>query len=239
MAGTPSSVHARQKTGSPVWPSERSGASPSAAGTSRASRPASTSGSRAVHASPSAAPASASSPRRPGRARGTRASRPRAGRGARATRARGCARRRRPSRSPAPRRGRRTRPAARALVARGAPRRRPRPPAPPRGTAERDPRLAGRELEAGQQRCVGDVRPNVPSVSSRALRRLTPAVERQPWRGLKPTTPQNDAGRITEPPVCVPRRAAPSRPPPRRRSPHDEPPGVRSGSRGLRSTGGS
>ena len=31
-----------------------------------------------------------------------------------------------------------------------------------------------------------------------------PAVDAQPWRGLKPTTPQNDAGRITEPAVCVP-----------------------------------
>jgi hypothetical protein len=48
------------------------------------------------------------------------------------------------------------------------------------------------------------VRPNVPSVSSRSLRRLIPAVERQPLDGLNPTTPQNDAGRMTDPAVWVP-----------------------------------
>ena len=31
-----------------------------------------------------------------------------------------------------------------------------------------------------------------------------PSVEAQPWLGLKPATPQNEAGRMTEPAVCVP-----------------------------------
>src|SRR5271165_7333558 len=60
-----------------------------------------------------------------------------------------------------------------------------------------------------------------------------------PYVGFIPATPQNAAGRVMEPPVCVPRAA--------RHIPHataaaeplDEPPGVRSRFHGLRVTGGS
>ena len=75
-------------------------------------------------------------------------------------------------------------------------------------------------------------------MSSRALRRLTPAVDTQPWRGLKPTTPQNEAGRITEPAVCVPYATGTMPAATAAADPLDEPPGVRSGSCGLTVTGG-
>ena len=54
-----------------------------------------------------------------------------------------------------------------------------------------------------------------------------------PWLGLKPTTPQNAAGRITEPLVCEP--IAPGTMPAATAAaePLEEPPGVRSGSWGF------
>ena len=47
-------------------------------------------------------------------------------------------------------------------------------------------------------------RVNVPSWSSVSLKRCTPEYGIASFVGLNPTTPQNAAGRITEPLVCVP-----------------------------------
>src|SRR4051795_6538964 len=57
--------------------------------------------------------------------------------------------------------------------------------------------------------------------------------------GFSPATPQNDAGRMIEPPVCVP--IAPRHIPlaTAAADPLDDPPGVRSTFQGLRVTGGS
>ena len=57
--------------------------------------------------------------------------------------------------------------------------------------------------------------------------------------GFIPATPQNDAGRVIEPPVCVP--IAPKHMPHATAAaePLDEPPGVRSRFQGLRVIGGS
>src|SRR6185295_19550540 len=65
-----------------------------------------------------------------------------------------------------------------------------------------------------------------PSVSRLFANGSTPSNERRPKLVLNPVTPQYDAGRSTEPPVCVPRatgtiRAATAAP-----EPLDEPPGV-------------
>src|SRR5947209_4265205 len=61
----------------------------------------------------------------------------------------------------------------------------------------------------------------------------------RPTVGLHPATPQYDAGRVIEPPVCEPR--APRHMPVARAAaePLEEPPGVRSRFHGLRVTGGS
>src|SRR6516165_4889521 len=45
---------------------------------------------------------------------------------------------------------------------------------------------------------------NTPTVSSVQEKHLTPTVGNSRYDGLMAATPQNDAGRITEPPVCVP-----------------------------------
>src|SRR5439155_15466484 len=66
-----------------------------------------------------------------------------------------------------------------------------------------------------------------------------------PWQltrpkvGLQPATPQNDAGRVIEPPVCEP--IAPRHMPVATAAadPLDDPPGVRSRFHGLRVAGGS
>src|SRR5688500_12834954 len=55
----------------------------------------------------------------------------------------------------------------------------------------------------------------------------------RPTVGLKPTTPQNDAGRITEPFVCEPIAAGTTPAATAAADPIDEPPGVRDGSHGL------
>src|SRR5436853_4263447 len=52
--------------------------------------------------------------------------------------------------------------------------------------------------------------------------------------GLNPTTPQNAAGRITDPPVCVPNASGTMSSPTAAAAPLEEPPGVCSGLRGLR-----
>ena len=69
-------------------------------------------------------------------------------------------------------------------------------------------------------------------MSSRSLSRLIPAVERHPCAGLKPATPQNEAGRITDPAVWVPYASGTIPAATAAALPLDEPPGVRAGSRG-------
>ena len=57
--------------------------------------------------------------------------------------------------------------------------------------------------------------------------------------GFIPATPQNAAGRVMDPPVCVPRAARHIPQATAAAEPLDEPPGVRSRFHGLRVTGGS
>src|SRR5215472_16070723 len=68
---------------------------------------------------------------------------------------------------------------------------------------------------------------------------MTPWALTRPNVGLQPATPQNDAGRVIEPPVCEP--SAPRHMPQATAAaePLLEPPGVRSASQGLRVGGGS
>ena len=54
-----------------------------------------------------------------------------------------------------------------------------------------------------------------------------------PKLGLKPTTPQKEAGRMTEPLVWVPTASGTMRAATAAALPEDEPPGVRAGSCGL------
>ena len=61
-----------------------------------------------------------------------------------------------------------------------------------------------------------------------------PAREMSPCVGLKPTTPQNAAGRITEPLVCEPIAPGTMAAATAAAEPLDEPPGVRPGSCGFR-----
>ncbi len=56
----------------------------------------------------------------------------------------------------------------------------------------------------------------------------------EPWLGLTPKTPQKAAGRIIEPLVCVPMASGTMPAATAAAEPDDEPPGVRSRSRGLR-----
>ena len=51
--------------------------------------------------------------------------------------------------------------------------------------------------------------------------------------GLNPMTPQNAAGRITEPPVCVPTASGTMPAATAAAEPCDEPPGVRPGAAGF------
>ena len=90
-----------------------------------------------------------------------------------------------------------------------------------------------------QDRQVGDRpgdRPGMvePGGEGQDARTLT-----EPCVGLQPATPQNDAGRVIEPPVWVPiaPRAIPQAT--AAADPLDDPPGVRSSAQGLRVGGGS
>src|SRR6202022_4672345 len=61
----------------------------------------------------------------------------------------------------------------------------------------------------------------------------TPARGITPKLGLKPTTPQNAAGRITDPAVCVPKASGTMPSATAAAEPLDEPPGVCAGLRGF------
>ena len=70
------------------------------------------------------------------------------------------------------------------------------------------------------------LRPNTPIWSSGADCISTPRRGIRPKLGLKPTTPQNEAGRITEPLVCVPTPSGTMKAATAAAEPLDEPPGV-------------
>ena len=70
-------------------------------------------------------------------------------------------------------------------------------------------------------------------MSSVGLICLTPVRSKVPKVGLKPTTPQNAAGRMTEPAVWVPIATATIASAVAAAEPLEEPPGVRRGSCGL------
>src|SRR5215472_14376746 len=72
-----------------------------------------------------------------------------------------------------------------------------------------------------------------PSWSRVSLSVMTPSRGIMPRLGLKPTTPQNAAGRMTEPAVCVPVANGSIPAATAAADPIDEPPGVRVGSHGL------
>jgi hypothetical protein len=61
-----------------------------------------------------------------------------------------------------------------------------------------------------------------------------PYRETVPYVGRRPTTPQSEAGCLTEPPVSVPRAQGARPAATAAAEPPDEPPGTRSGSHGLR-----
>src|SRR5215467_4864963 len=61
-----------------------------------------------------------------------------------------------------------------------------------------------------------------------------PAREIRPWLGLAANTPQNAAGRITEPLVCEPSASGTMLAATAAAEPDEKPPGVRAGSCGLR-----
>ena len=62
---------------------------------------------------------------------------------------------------------------------------------------------------------------------------ITPARGKQPKLGLKPTTPQNEAGRKTEPLVWVPRASGTMPAATAAADPLEDPPGVCPGERGI------
>ena len=67
---------------------------------------------------------------------------------------------------------------------------------------------------------------NSPTVSSVHEKHLTPTVGSSRNDGLIAAAPQNDAGRITEPPVCVPSASGIIPAPTAAAEPDDDPPGV-------------
>src|ERR1700761_4776499 len=80
---------------------------------------------------------------------------------------------------------------------------------------------------------------NTPTVSSDQEKHLTPTVGSSRNDGLIAATPQNEAGRITEPPVCVPSAIGSMPAATAAAEPEDEPPGVCSVLCGLRVAVGS
>ena len=67
---------------------------------------------------------------------------------------------------------------------------------------------------------------NSPTVSSVHEKHFTPTVGSSRNDGLIAATPQNDAGRITEPPVCVPSASGIMPAATAAAEPEDDPPGV-------------
>ena len=76
--------------------------------------------------------------------------------------------------------------------------------------------------------------PMGPRVSSDLLRGITPDMSMLPNAGLKPATPQREAGMRIEPPVSLPIAQSHKAAPTAAAEPPDEPPATRPGSAGLR-----
>src|SRR3954470_10202925 len=92
----------------------------------------------------------------------------------------------------------------------------------------------GRPLMACDQVAMSaTVRVNRPTVSRDQENGFRPGVGSAPYDGLNPTTPQYDAGRITEPPVCVPTASGTRPAATAAAEPADDPPGVRPAAFGL------
>src|SRR5215469_15544144 len=73
----------------------------------------------------------------------------------------------------------------------------------------------------------------MPTVSRASVLIRIPAGGNSPKDGLKPTTPQYAAGRITDPPVCVPIASGTIKSATAAAEPLDDPPGEKSGSCGF------
>src|SRR3982751_5663219 len=78
-----------------------------------------------------------------------------------------------------------------------------------------------------------------PTVSSDGAKGRTPSLGSTPNVGLKPMTPQNDAGRTIDPSVCGPRARGTTPAATAAADPLELPPGVCAKLRGLRVGGGS
>src|SRR5262249_50682190 len=76
--------------------------------------------------------------------------------------------------------------------------------------------------------------PNRPAVSRCQATSFTPTIGIKRYDGLKAATPQNAAGRITEPAVCVPKASGTMPAATAAADPAEEPPGVWPRLRGLR-----
>src|SRR5262245_10891539 len=102
------------------------------------------------------------------------------------------------------------------------------------GSRESVPAMVARRVARSRtQRAIG------PGWSSDGAKGMAPSQLTSPKLGFKPATPQYDAGRVIEPPVCEP--SAPRHMPHARAAaePLLDPPGVRSRFHGLRVGGGS
>ena len=73
-----------------------------------------------------------------------------------------------------------------------------------------------------------------PRVSSDLLSGITPEMSMLPNAGLKPATPQSEAGMRIEPPVSLPMAQSHRAAPTAAAEPPDDPPATRVGSAGLR-----
>src|SRR5581483_5294271 len=96
--------------------------------------------------------------------------------------------------------------------------------APPNGTAAS---AANPSARSPIERAI------TPTVSNSSVLGLTPNVPNRPKLGFRACTPQNAAGRITEPPVCVPVASGTMKSATAAAEPLDEPPGVCPGLCGL------
>ena len=94
--------------------------------------------------------------------------------------------------------------------------------------------MRGSRISTDANRAMsGTERAKPPTVSSDSARLLTPARGIAP-KGLKPTMPQYEAGRMMEPAVCEPSAKGTMSSATAAAEPLDEPPGVWASLRGLR-----
>jgi len=75
--------------------------------------------------------------------------------------------------------------------------------------------------------------PKHPITSSDDAYAMSPNLETRPYVGFNPTTPQNDAGCLTLPPVSLPSDTIHCRAETAAADPPDDPPGTRDKSHGL------